>query len=889
MPNSVNQGALAAVIKTAAFKQTSAGWNEIIYTTEDEHNFVAGQSVTVVGITGGTSANVSGHMIINVPSVKSFIVSSSSAYVTSTTPTVGTGASAVTAFTTNSWANLFNVKYASPEPATTAPFYMDIIPNIQAFAASYPTNGTVSALVEWNAIGGSNPLATITLTQTLGTTTTTVITSAAGVGSTTVTGLTADTIYTFGITASNSFSTKTSTVEISVPRYISEMGSVTSSATASTANSVTTVWVSPTIASPSVITYELQRAQSADNSTWSSWTTVSTSISGTTTSYVDGGLSNTTHYKYRVRAFNGTYTGYVEGASVLPFELTDPMNVPVVSYDPSGTKSLLIGAPVTFINNPAITSWTIQRSTTGTNGWGATATTPTLPYTDSSVGLNTTYYYRIKATNGELTSAYSAATAGNLTYNVPNAPTGVSAAPSGSASDVITVSWSAATVAAGSPAVSNYMLERSLDDSSWTTVTSAISASATSYNDSGRTLGQIYYYRVSAINSVGTGAASSSANATIVLIPGTASVSVASTTIYDTDATVTVTTGASRSVTLQYSTDNSTWYDYQTTSANGSGNAVFYFHISVGTDSYTYFRAQVAQDAVYLPTTSSAVSTKTVNNGLTRTATYAGWYSPNGSYLTQIRVTDIQGWGVSGVTVSWYVKRYGNAWGEWYSNTTDSNGYANYFWTSGESRAIAAYVSKSNYSAGGSTTTSIHTEYIQEYASGTQTDYGSWCEANSWGTRIGGAGGYMYSGWWSTSQGRQVSAAAFTTGFSWGRINDGTIDDVQIDITRKGGTGGTGMNIAYGVIYDTTCPSSLNSQNYTSIIMWGATNRPAYSSSNNRDYGTSLAPMKNYFGKNYGAKGLLFGYKSEAATQDNYAVINNNVTLYIWYKADPFA
>jgi hypothetical protein len=967
MPNSVEQGTLAAVVKTATYKSivsttktisgasgtTSVGVNstsgitsgmgisgtgipvgatvssivgtnsvtisasttgipsgngaftsfrQIEYTTEDPHNFQAGQSVTVSGITGGTSANVSGVTIVNTPTANSFIISSANgnAFATGTTPVVGTGSSAVTAWATNSWANLYEIKYATPEPLNVSPFYLEITTNIQAATVSpYPTDGTVSVNLNWSAIGGSNPLATFKVTKTVGGTTTNVIATASAVGSTTVTGLTADTVYTFGVTASNIFKTVTAISEISVPKFISSIPSIVASATASTPNSITVSWARPVTSSPLPISYELQRASSSDNVTWSTWTTLSNSISGTTTSYVDTGAANLIYYKYQVRAYNGLYTAYLASNSTRAYYITTPMVTPTVSYRFSNTKPITVMASG-FVSNPAITSWKVERSTTGTNGWSviATAAAAALPYVDGTVNLSTTYYYRLTGTNGQLTSATSASSLGILTYSVPNAPTNFAATPSATQPYQVDISWTAATVPnPGIPAVTSYILERSEDNVTWSVVTSAISGSATSYTDTNRALNTTYYYRLKAVNGVGTSAASTVDTATITLIPGTATATVGSTTSFNTEATISATTNASRSVTLQVSTNNSTWSDVETKTANSSGTTSFTYNITRATDSFTYFRIQVAQNALYLPSTSSSVSTKTTNNTLTRTATYAGWYSPNGSQLTQVRVLDGQDRAVGSVTVDWYYRYYGNDWAyTGYSNTTDSNGYANYFWNAPESRAIAAVVSKTNYSNGGSSTSSIHTEHIQQYMAATQNDHGSYAENNSWGARLGGDEGYMYSGWWispgqtSSTQGRQAGAA-FYSNVSWARINKAvTIDDVKIDITRRGSTGGTGMNISYGVHNSTTKVSNFNNLGKATNLLWGATNRPAYSSGNNRDYGTSLAGLKDYFrdaGWSTGAKGLTFGHTTEEKSTDNYAVINSNVTLYIWYKANP--
>jgi hypothetical protein len=893
MPNSVEQGTPAAVVKTAAYKQTTAGWNQLSYTTEDPHNFQVGQSVTVTGITGGTSANVSGLTIVNTPTARSFIVSAASGntFATGTTPVVGTGSSAVTAWATNSWANLYEIKYATAEPATVSPFFLEITANINAEAVlPYPTDGTVSVNLNWSAIGGSNPLAAFKITRTVGTATTNVIASASAVGSTTVTGLTADTVYTFGVTASNIFKTVTAVSEIAVPKFISSMASITASATASTANSITISWARPVTSSPLPISYELQRASSTDNATWSAWTTLSDSISGVATSYVDNAAADLIFYRYQIRAYNGLYSPFLISNSLRAYYITTPMVTPVVSYGSTTTKELSITASG-FISNPTITSWKVERSTTGTSGWSTVATAATsLPYIDSTVNLSTTYYYRLTGNNGQLTSATSAASVGRLTYSVPNAPTNFAATPSTSQPYQINITWTAAAIPSpGIPAVSNYILERSTDNVTWSVVSNAISPSATSYSDTGLALNTAYYYRLTAVNGVGSSATSIVDDATITLIPGAATASVAATTTYYTNSTISASTNPNRSVTLQASGDNVNWSNVETKTANSSGNTSFTYFITAGTNYYTYFRISVAQDALYLPSVSSSVSTQTTNNTLYQTTTYAGWAPWNGSQLTQVRITDVNGAPVEGAVVDWYYRQYGFGYHAYtgYSVATDANGYANYYWNSGESRSIGVGAYKANYNGLGNTG-NIHTVYVQEYAAATQNDYGSYAEKNNWGGRIGGDESYMYSGWWSTAQERQAGAAYYSN-MPWAKINSAnSVDDVKIDITRRGSTGGTGMNISYGVHTSATKVGRYTDLPRWQNLLWGAENRPAYSSSNNRDYGTSLFPIRGYFA-GAGGKGLTFGHTDQQRNQDNYAVINNNVTLYIWYQANPFA
>lgn len=84
------------------------------------------------------------------------------------------------------------------------------------------------------------------------------------------------------------------------------------------------------------------------------------------------------------------------------------------------------------------------------------------------------------------------------TPSPPTAPSHLSAGLSGR--NQIVISWAA------SPGASSYIIERSLDDTTWSTISTGFSG--TSFADTGLEYSTIYYYRVMAVSSAGTSAAS---------------------------------------------------------------------------------------------------------------------------------------------------------------------------------------------------------------------------------------------------------------------------------------------------------------------------------------------------------------------------------------------
>ena len=144
---------------------------------------------------------------------------------------------------------------------------------------------------------------------------------------------------------------------------------------------------------------------------------------------------------------------------------------------------------------------------------------------DESVSLTApssagTYYYGAcvdalsdeSDTNNNCSPAVTV-TVGAVT-SVPGAPAGLTATANGQTQ--IDLSWTAPSDDGGA-AITGYKIEVSTDGSSWSDLVSNTRSTTTSYSHTGLTAGATRHYRVSAINSAGTGPASNSANATTSL------------------------------------------------------------------------------------------------------------------------------------------------------------------------------------------------------------------------------------------------------------------------------------------------------------------------------------------------------------------------------------
>jgi O-glycosyl hydrolase len=133
------------------------------------------------------------------------------------------------------------------------------------------------------------------------------------------------------------------------------------------------------------------------------------------------------------------------------------------------------------------TAYTVERSTNGTT-WTVLTTglaANSWQYTDTGLAENTTYYYRVKPTNGDATT-YSAVTSA---ATVLRAASGLNGTRTGTG---LNLTW---TINSGvSTGVS---IDRSLDGVVWTNIAN-VASRATSYADTipGYSANQIYFYRV---------------------------------------------------------------------------------------------------------------------------------------------------------------------------------------------------------------------------------------------------------------------------------------------------------------------------------------------------------------------------------------------------------
>ncbi len=274
--------------------------------------------------------------------------------------------------------------------------------------------------------------------------------------------------------------------------------------TASVVGSIATLtWGAPTSDGGSPITrYEIH--VSADGG--GNWTFVAQTVAPTTTHVgtVTVGVVSTT---FRVRAVNANGAGIpafktvATGSTGTP---SAPLNLTATADGPSAIDldwdaPALTGASAIIDYQVEVSAdrgvnWTLQTPT------GLTATA----YRHTGLSAGVTRHYRVRARNasgfGPWTSPVSAITSAGTPPGPPRALTATAVG-----SSAIELSWSEPLVS-GSSAIEGYRIEWSSTRTGvWTVLVANTGSTSTTYTDTGLSPSTTRYYRVSAINSFGTG------------------------------------------------------------------------------------------------------------------------------------------------------------------------------------------------------------------------------------------------------------------------------------------------------------------------------------------------------------------------------------------------
>lgn len=353
--------------------------------------------------------------------------------------------------------------------------------------------GTTSGGESPTPLNGGTPLSSSTLTYT-------------------ATSLTNGTAYFFKVAAVNlAGQSPLSSEKSATPGAVPGSPVITTATAGNT--SVQLTWTVPIAGGTATSGYYIYRGTSAGGES----ATALNSSAVTTTTYSATGLTNGTTYYFVVKAKNSIGLSLASNeVSALP--ATVPGSPTLKSAVAGNTQVTLTWTAPTNIGGSLITGYNVFMGTTS-GGQSATplnGLTPlsstTLTYTATALTNSTTYYFTVKALNVVGSSPASAQLSAKPA-NVPGAPNSPTATTATSGSGV-RLTWTTPTSNGGS-SVTSYVVYRSTtsgNEVSFATVT--CSSNTCNYSNSTSTVsGTTYYYKIAAVNSIGTGPQSTEVSA----------------------------------------------------------------------------------------------------------------------------------------------------------------------------------------------------------------------------------------------------------------------------------------------------------------------------------------------------------------------------------------
>jgi len=219
--------------------------------------------------------------------------------------------------------------------------------------------------------------------------------------------------------------------------------------------------------------------------------------------------------KIYVSSYSSKVVSVIDGSSPStspePTAPSAPQNLTAtLVIAPDNYNYLTWSAPSTD-GGSQITNYKIYRSTVSNGETFLAVSGNGLAYYDYHPANNQIYYYKVSA----VTSFGESPLSNEISVKGPSPPyppTGLTA--NAASPSQINLSW-IASANNGGYAITGYMIERSTDNgSTWSTIQLNTDTISTTYSDTGLVHSTTYTYRVSAINSVGTGQASDTSSAT---------------------------------------------------------------------------------------------------------------------------------------------------------------------------------------------------------------------------------------------------------------------------------------------------------------------------------------------------------------------------------------
>jgi len=432
-----------------------------------------------------------------------------------------------------------------------------------------------------------------------------------------VSGLSANTPYTFEVVAQGSANTSATSGTATATT-----GTLTAKAVSPT--SVQLLW---TTTSTTYTGFQVQR-KVAGTSTWTTVRTVSKSTvqqahatNGLPFAFTDTGLTPNTNYVYQIVAQGGSVKAVTSNTAVVVTPATAASASNLVATPASTTSIQLTWTD----NSNNETGFQILRQTGNSGTWDVVTTVDpnTTSYADTGLQANVSYTYEVVALLNTVTSAPSNPATSTVAADMsaPAPASNLAATPASTTS--IQLAWSDNS----SNETGFEILRQDASSNTWTPVTT-VAANTTSYTDTGLQTNSAYTYEVVAMNG-STAAAASNSVATSTLpssVPGTINVSLGNVTV--------------TSLQLAWTTDNVTGTGYQVQRADAN-TGQWHWVATLGADATSYTDTSLVAGTDYsyevIATNNGAISTlSTVISGTTMPA------APTNLTANQLTTSGIQ-------------------------------------------------------------------------------------------------------------------------------------------------------------------------------------------------------------------------------------------------------
>jgi RHS repeat-associated protein len=337
----------------------------------------------------------------------------------------------------------------------------------------------------------------------------------------------------------------------------------------------------------------------------------------TVVAYSNTGLTDGTMYFYRVRSINAT------GGSAYA---TEASAATLLAVPTAPAASAVSTTQVNLSWNDVSASeagYQVERSLTAGTGFALLATTAAnaVSYTDTGLASGTRYFYRLRSTNANGSSAYSTEVNATARLDAPTALASATASPT-----QINLTWADA-----SANETGFQIERSLTTGTGFAVIATAAANAVSFNNAGLAAGTKYFYRVRSINATGTSAYTDETSATTNLVAPTSLLLTAAST---TQINLTWADGAANETGFQVERSLTTGTGFALV-ASTAANATSHQDTGLaGGTTYFYRVRAVNADGISLYTPQASIATIALGAPLPPTALTASGVSPSQINLT---------------------------------------------------------------------------------------------------------------------------------------------------------------------------------------------------------------------------------------------------------------